>query len=410
MPEKLRKFIILPQTILVVYIIAALFASIQLISLGTHEFVMPKPGTYPDDIMHKPELMTQFLGEKLTDYNNYVIFKRSFFHLLSGQNLYGVYPSEHWDFYKYSPTFAFFMGALAWMPDWLGLTLWNLLNTLVLFLAVRQLPFDKQKIALILWFIGIELLTSLQNAQSNGLICGLLLASYAAMNKDKHWLAALWIVSAGFIKIYGIIGVIMFLFYPGKMKAVIYLALWTVVLAIIPLSITSVSGLLGQYQNWIHLLQADRSAAYGISVMGWLHTWFGLSSGKEWITILGLLLFLLPLARYKQYNNMAYRLMILANILIWVIIFNHKAESPTFIIAVTGVAIWYCTAESTLWRIVLMWVTFVFTIMSATDIFPPVVKQHFLIPYTIKVVPCIMVWAVLLFELMRVKNQKPVLV
>ena len=67
---------------------------------------------------------------KYTHYNNYVIFKQSFFHLIDHKDLYAPYPDEHWDLYKYSPTFAFFFGIFALLPDSIGVMLWNLLNHL----------------------------------------------------------------------------------------------------------------------------------------------------------------------------------------------------------------------------------------------------------------------------------------
>src|SRR2546423_1725063 len=48
-----------------------------------------------------------------SNYNNYIIFKQSFYHLIQNKDLYMFYPSEHWDLFKYSPTFAFFFGIFA---------------------------------------------------------------------------------------------------------------------------------------------------------------------------------------------------------------------------------------------------------------------------------------------------------
>src|SRR5258705_2383408 len=75
-----------------------------------------------------------------THFNNYLIFKFSFFHLLNGHDLYALHLSEHWDLYKYSPTFATLFGILAWLPDGLGLFLWNLLNGVCLLMGIRMLP------------------------------------------------------------------------------------------------------------------------------------------------------------------------------------------------------------------------------------------------------------------------------
>ena len=94
--------------------------------------------------------------------------------------------------------------------------------------------------------------------------------------------------------------------------------------------------------------------------------------------------------------------------LIWVIIFNHKAESPTYIIAVAGVGIWYFARPAVAWRTVLLWLTFIFTILATTDIFPPDIRHHYMLPYTIKAVPCILVWCVLVAELMLMKGNSTI--
>ncbi len=389
-----------PRTLLFFYVFAALFISVQLILLGTHAFVMPK--VIPVDIMNQPQLMNQFVGKQLTEYNNYIIFRQSFYHLLHGFNLYTIYPNEHWDFYKYSPTFAMFMGAIAWMPDYLGVSIWNLLNCIAIFTAIRMLPFNTKTQCLLLWFIANELLTSFSNAQSNGLMCGLMVAAYACMQRDKVALAALWLVLATFIKVYGAIGFCLFLFYPGKIRFIFYAFLWTVLLFAVPLLVTSFHTLTWQYQNWLTLMKADASAATGLSVAGWLNSWFGFSSNGI-VTITGLLLFLIPFIRYKLYRDEVYRLLILASMLIWVIIFNHKAESPTYIIAVTGVGIWYFVRPRKVWRTILLWTVLVFTSLSNTDFFPDYVKSHFMKPYKIKAVPCIIAWSVVFAEIMLLK-------
>jgi len=107
-------------------------------------------------------------------YNNYIIFKQSSSHLLAGKDLYQPYPNEYWDYYKYSPAFSLFFSAFAMLPDWAGLTLWNLLNALVFFFALWKFPFaSHEKKLLAFVFTFVELTTSLHNAQSNGLIAGL---------------------------------------------------------------------------------------------------------------------------------------------------------------------------------------------------------------------------------------------
>ena len=74
-----------------------------------------------------------------THYNNYVIFRQSFAHLVGQQELYTLSISaEHWDYFRYSPSFALAFGAFAWMPDLAGLLLWNILNVSVLFAGLED--------------------------------------------------------------------------------------------------------------------------------------------------------------------------------------------------------------------------------------------------------------------------------
>jgi hypothetical protein len=367
-----------------VYVLLAVIASLQAILLPAHFYA----------------------GVPYTEYNNYVIFKNSFYHLLAGKNLYILYPNEQWDLYKYSPSFALGMGLLAHLPDWLGVTAWNLCNALALFFAVQLLPFKERTRSVLLWFLMLELLTSLQNTQSNGIMAALFVAAYGCLRRGKISLAVLWVVIATFIKVYGIIGVCLFLFYPDKVKSAGYFILWTLLFAVLPVVVIPFSTLLWQYHNWANMMAADQSASYGLSVMGWLHSWFGINNGKAIVTVTGVFLFLIPFARFRLYRNEVYKLLMLAFMLTWVIIFNHKAESPTYIIAITGVGTWYFLKPPQLWRRVLLAAAFIFTCLSPTDVFPPFVREHFFQPYTIKAIPCMLIWVVIFIELMLLKKDE----
>jgi len=344
-------------------------------------------------------------GFRYTSYNNYVIFRQSFFHLLEGKDLYAWHLAEQWDLYKYSPAFALFFGALAWMPDWLGLTLWNGLNALVFLAAIRKLPLRNDAKNFLLLFVFLELLTSIQNAQSNGLLAGLIIAAFNALERRKLALATLAVVGAAFIKVYGAVGFALFLFYPRKLRAAGWAALWTLFFAAVPLVVLSPGALLAQYQSWGAMMAADQASSYGISVMGWLHSWFGVGKSAEQVVLLaGLAAFCVPLLWWKLFADLRFRLLFLAQLLLWIILFNHKAESPTYVIAVAGVGIWYWTGERTAWRTALLWTVFSLTCLSPTDLFPPFVKKQFFEPFVIKAVPCIAVWLVVLLELIRLKK------
>jgi hypothetical protein len=82
----------------------------------------------------------------------------------------------------------------------------------------------------------------------------------------------------------------------------------------------------------------------------------------------------------------------LASVLIFQVIFNPVAESPTYITAVTGVVCWWVVSPRTLLDRVLLISCFVLTILSPTDIFPPYLRKTFVLPYALKALPCVLIW------------------
>jgi len=338
-------------------------------------------------------------------YNNYIIFKQSYPHLLQGKDLYKAYPENYEDLYKYSPTFALAFGAFAVLPDAIGLSLWNLLNAMILFFSFIYLPkVDMKKKIIMLMVIATELMTSLQNSQANGLVAGLIIFSFGLLERKHYILASFCIISVLYIKLFGIVMAVLFLFYPKKWKLAVYSLAWFLLLFAAPLLVNSFSTLQFHYLKWFELLQSDYTASYGLSVAGWIHAWFSHDVNKFILVISGFLLLMLPFLRFRQYKNFCFRMYALASVLIWVVIFNHKAESPTFIIAMSGVAIWTLSFNPGRWKIVLLGAAVLLTSLTPTDIFPVGFRDGFLVPYAIKVVPCIVIWTLILFEMMFGKN------
>jgi hypothetical protein len=351
-----------------------------------HYFYIPPAGSV-DSIYH------------YTHYNNYLIFRQSFFHLIQHKDLYALYPAEYYDLYKYSPTFSLLMAPFVYLPDLAGVIAWNVLNGIVLFYAFRLFPFinDNKRIFAI-GFILVEAMTSLMISESNCLIAGLFILAYLFMEKSWLGLATLLIMLSVFIKPFGLAELSLFLFFPGKLRAVLYSFLWFILLLVLPLLFISSHELILLYRSWYYMIIHDHAISYGLSVGGWLHSWFGVES-KIGILLAGIILFMIPLVRYKSYKYKTFRQLFLAFLLIWVVLFNHKAESPGFIIAISGVAIWFSQSYSK-FNLTLLIISFVFTILSPSDLFPGSIRNGFFIPYSIKVVPCIIIWVKILFELL----------
>ena len=284
-------------------------------------------------------LQNYFMGENhfwgdvaYTHYNNFIIFKDSFFHLIHQQNLYVEYPAEYADLYKYSPTFALFMGLFAFLPNWLGLFLWNFIGCAVLFYALNKLITDKKKLLFAFIFILPELILTTQNSQSNALLAGFILLAFDALQKEKNNLAALLIVATVFIKLFTLVAFLLFLFYPNKLKSARYVFMWTFIFLLLPVFVIGLHGLQQQYVNWLELLKSDHSISYGLSLVGFLNTLHLFEVNKTLVLLFGVLVLLLPLINYKQWHTSIYKQNYLCLILIWMVIFNHKAESPSYII------------------------------------------------------------------------------
>lgn len=339
-------------------------------------------------------------GEYLyTSYNNYTIFERSFHNLKDNQDLYTPNLEYHWDLYKYTPTFAAFFGLFAMLPYWIGIILWNSLNAFVLLFAIYYLPrLNKLEKGLVILILLIELMTSIQNEQSNALIAGLLVFSFGLLENKKYLIATLFVVFSVFIKLFGIVGFALFIFYPKKWKLALYTALWTVVLFLIPLIFIDTSQYLKLYQSYWNMLAHDHLVSYGYSMIGWLYSWFCLDINKNIIVIVGIIIFLIPLIKIREYKYFAFRYLLLTSILIWIVIFNHKAESPTFIIAITGVALWFIKNDKSYINIVLLIIAIILTSLSQTDIFPRFVREDYFLPYTIKAFPCILIWMKIIYD------------
>jgi hypothetical protein len=320
-----------------------------------------------------------------------------------------LYPKEHWDLFKYSPTFSLFFGALAIFPDLIGLNFWNILNAITLMLAVYYLPkVDLKQKGLIVLIFLIELMTSMQNEQSNALIAGLIILAFGLLERQYYFIAAFCVVFSVYIKLFGIVGFALFLFYPQKWKLILYTAIWSIILFALPLLVVDFQQLKLLYSSWGNMLKADHSGSYGFSVMGWLQSWFGFEANKLSVVAAGVILFLLPLMRFNLYKNYFFRILTLISVLLWIVIFNHKAESPTFIIAMAGISIWFIIGDKNLLNSILFIAAILFTSLSPTDIFPRFLRDEYVIPYSLKVFPCIMIWLAILFKMIVIKNESTV--
>jgi hypothetical protein len=331
------------------------------------------------------------------DPTNYKTFATSFWELVKGIDIYFPVP-KIWD-YKYSPSFSVLFAPMAVLPVFFGALVWTLINTFVFYFAIIKLKIDQKAKVFILWFIIFEFITSLQNFQSNILIAGLILCTLNLLDDENQLWGTFSIVISFFIKIFGAASGLLFVFYPNKKKFILYGSIWTVIIAALPLMFVSPSWLLHLYQSWYKTMSTDLSGSLGYSVMMLVNKITPVP--KIYIQLIGLIILISPLVfSYKRFSEYKNRLIYTASIMIWVVIFNHKAESSTFIIAAAGAAIWYVNSRKTLLDKILIVGVFIFTTLSYTDL-PARILEKFCDLPTVKTLPCILVWFKIQFDLLR---------
>ena len=324
-------------------------------------------------------------GRVYTHYNNYVIFRDAFTHLRHGQDLYSLYPDEHWDLYKYSPTFAALMAPFAPLPDAVGLVFWNVLGAGLLFLGIAGLPLGTERSRMTMaWLVALPMLQSMQNSQSNAHVAGLVLLAAVWLERGQEMRAGLAIALGFFVKVYGGLAIVLALLYPSRLKGVGWTIAWTVALGLVPLAFVSPSRLLDLYRSWGALLANDQAAYTGVSAMSVLQSWFGLAPPKAAVAAAGLAITLLPLARVRAYPLVEFRMLVLAALMLWMVAFNHKAEPNTFVIAVAGVAVWYLAGPRSWLRVTMVAAVLLLTCLSTTSIFPTVVRRALISPYSLR--------------------------
>ena len=294
------------------------------------------------------------------EHTTWPIFRQSYSHLLAGVDLYRYYPSEQGagaaDLFKYSPTWALLYGAFSPLPFALGLLLWNLLNATVLFAAVRAL-LPKPQATLALLFMSPWLLHAVQSSSSNALVAGLVVMAYLNMERRNLWGAAFGIAAGTLIKIFPVAAISFALFRPGKLRFALALTVMFVALIALPLAVVTPDSLLFQYANWQRMVTLDENdLVFGRSVLELIRTLSGTEMPNWPAQLVGSALLLVPpLLRRDRWNDAEYRMRFLCSLLVFAVIFNHQAEHQSYIIAATGVALWFVTAERReLWRVAIL--------------------------------------------------------
>ena len=339
--------------------------------------------------------------------NNFLIFKQVFWHVINQLPLFIHYPAEYFDLNHYGPVFSLVIAPFAVPPTWIGMLMWLVALTLLLFFSIRRDVFTEYQQIFIYWFCAHELLNGIQMQQFNIAITAIILLSYYFIEREKDFWAAFVIMLGTFIKLYGIVGLAFFFFSRHKGKLIVSLMFWAVIMFVAPMIISSPEYIIGQYHDWyVELVHKNSdnmfSQGTNISLLGLVRKISGCATYSDlWLIIPGMIAFALPYLRTRQYPNQAFRQTLLASTLMFVVLFSTGSENSGYIIAVTGVVIWFTAApwKRSRWDIALMVYVFLFCTMAHSDLMPRFIREEWMRPYGLKALPVVIVWLKLCYEI-----------
>ena len=215
-------------------------------------------------------------------------------------------------------------------------------------------------------------------------------------------------------KIYGVVGLAFFMFSENKIKFIWTFILWMAVLIVLPMIISSPQFIIQSYQDWSHsLLEKDssnqESVMQGMTAMRFIKKTFHLPDLNELYFIVSAgIVYIISIFRFNQLKQFSFQYAYLTSLLIGLVIFSSSAESPTYIIAMIGVAFWFVMQEpKEKWVTGILILAIIFTSLSTTDIFPKSIKADYIRPYAIKAIPCLIVWIIISYQLLFKKFNTP---
>jgi hypothetical protein len=345
-------------------------------------------------------------------YNNYLIYKHVFRHLVDQQNLYAFYPGEHLYQNHYGPTFGLLIAPFAMLPDPVGGALWVLASALMLFWALRSLPFNHQERVVLMSIVLIEMTGSLQNLQFNSMLCAWVIFTWSFLRQGRIWPAAFLSGAGLLVKLYGILGLLFTPFSGKYLRMAVAMIVAVVFLFALPMALAGPDFVVQSYFDWFDRLVGKNAeniqtnltdGMQDLSAMGMFRRITGIHQiSNLWFLVPAGLLMLLPLSRRHLLQDQRFQLNYLAQVLIGMVIFSTSAESPTYVIAVTGLGIWFVgklpSPGKLAWFLLVL--VILLTILSPTDIFPRALKKTFVNRFGLKALPCVAAWFVITWELL----------
>ncbi|MBS1669054.1 MAG: DUF2029 domain-containing protein [Bacteroidetes bacterium] len=308
----------------------------------------------------------------ITDnYNNFLIFRGSFFHLIDHKGLYAPYPNEYVDLYLYSPVFAFLMAAFAWIPVKVGLLTWLYLSVVVLLSALQKLSLKKEHLLFILILLIFDLGNNLQLAQANIIVLGGMIWCFYFLEEGHNLKFAILCSLLFWVKVYPAIMILMVFIYDKSLRTIAWFLLFLFLWGLLPLTLIGPHELVSVLSDWFYILSGS-SILEQYSIMGFFRTQLKLNFPELYFVLGGMIFFAvcLYLLMIKKGNlNYEQRISIFSFVLIWVVVFNRAAESASYLLVSTGIYIWTGFHRQRNSVLVIFLLYFLLTTLLPSDIF-----------------------------------------
>lgn len=277
----------------------------------------------------------------------------------------------------YLPLFNVLFTPFIIFPAWFGAFLWNFFTYTLFYKSIFNLPekFSFKEKKFIFFITCLLLFATMLSMQFNPIVAAIFLFSYTALEKKNYLLAILLISISGLTKIYGIIQFSMLLFYPKLWKNVLYTLGIFITLLAVPLIKYTPSQLFLLYISWkdaIAFHSTKQGGFYSIyrpffeifDAVGKYNTIISAS-----IFLILIMLLLINLKKFKK--STIKRAQYLGVLMSWAILFSLGSELHTYVIAMTGYAIWYIVTKTNKIDTVLLWINFFLLAVFPIDIFVP---------------------------------------
>jgi hypothetical protein len=280
------------------------------------------------------------LGQSL----NFHVFRQAAQDLLAGRDLYERHAE---DYFKYSPTFAFLFVPFAWMPEWLAAPLWSLLNFMAAFFGIDNVLDDERekRVALLVALAGIALATD--GDQSNLLVGGALLLAFAAYERRREAPAAALVTGGALVKLFPALGAALALLSPRRGRATALLGVAALGWLALPVFAVGPSALLAEYASWRRLLAWDH-ANHGWCVASLLQDGLHVHVSITAVQVAGAAALAIPIGAGLWFgSDAAWRRTLVCALLVFAVLFNHRAEYTSYVLSAIALGVWYASSERT---------------------------------------------------------------